>query len=118
MSKFKHFWIILVALAPLTASGVNAQQFGAPIDILVPVQYDLIRRIRQNPDQTDSRSSSTDEHSQSIHPEASQNCDDAIENVKNAVEAVDTSAPSSSVSLQLQNVQQANQLMAEQCKDQ
>ena len=49
--------------------------------------------------------------------EASQNCDDAIENVNNAVEAVDTSAPSSSVSLQLQKVQQANQLMAGQCRD-
>jgi tetratricopeptide (TPR) repeat protein len=49
MRKFKYFWITLVALTPLTASKVNAQSFGAPIDILGPVQEDLIREVRQNP---------------------------------------------------------------------
>jgi hypothetical protein len=193
MSKFKHFWIVLVALAPLTASGVNAQQFGAPIDILGPVQEDIIRDVKQNPDPTRSRGSSTIRYSSVspkfmkalrecdndyisgfitarrvvedvlfIHPQllqrarqcgaisskrleellsyqqghsqhhqtrvtrpntnaprprsTSPNCDNAIENVMNAVEAVETSTSSSSVSSQLQKVQQANQLMAEQCK--
>jgi hypothetical protein len=58
MSKFKHFWIILTAFTPLTASGVNAQQFGAPIDLIAPVQEDIIRDLRQNPQPTNSRSSS------------------------------------------------------------
>ncbi|MGB8698706.1 MAG: hypothetical protein WCD18_04755 [Thermosynechococcaceae cyanobacterium] len=49
MRKFKYFWITLVALVPLTASRVNAQLFGAPIDILGPVQEDIIRELRQNP---------------------------------------------------------------------
>lgn len=58
MSKFKYFWIVLAGLTPLSASGVNAQSFGAPIDILGPVQEDLIREVRQNPSSTGSRNTS------------------------------------------------------------
>jgi tetratricopeptide (TPR) repeat protein len=51
MSKFNYFWIILAALSLLVTSKANAQSFGAPIDILGPVQEDLIREIRQRPRQ-------------------------------------------------------------------
>jgi hypothetical protein len=39
MSKFQHFWIILIALASLMPSKVNAQMM---FDLIAPVQEDII----------------------------------------------------------------------------
>jgi hypothetical protein len=53
-----------------------------------------------------------------INPEAAQNCDKARENVMKAIDGVETSTSGSTVdAIQLQKVQQANQWMAEQCKN-
>jgi hypothetical protein len=51
----------------------------------------------------------------SRHAEVSPSCHNALENAMNALEAVDTSAPRSSVELQLQKVQQANEFKFRQC---
>lgn len=54
MNKFKCFWIILAALTPLIASVANAQY----PDLIAPVQEDIIRELRQNPQSTYPQSSS------------------------------------------------------------
>jgi hypothetical protein len=46
MVKFKNVWIFLAILMLLPMTQADAQ-FGAPIDILGPVQEDLIQEIRQ-----------------------------------------------------------------------
>lgn len=48
MNKLRHFWAILALVAPLAATKVHAQSFGAPIDLIAPVQEDIIRDLEQN----------------------------------------------------------------------
>ena len=48
MNKLRHFWAILALIAPLVATSVKAQSFGAPIDLIAPVQEDIIRDLEQN----------------------------------------------------------------------
>jgi hypothetical protein len=48
MNKLIHFWAILALVAPLGATKVHAQSFGAPIDLIAPVQEDIIRDLEQN----------------------------------------------------------------------
>jgi hypothetical protein len=48
MSKLRYFWAILALVAPLAATEVHAQTFGAPIDLLAPVQEDIIHDLEQN----------------------------------------------------------------------
>lgn len=123
MNKFKLFGVILASLSPLIATDSQAQ-----LDLYTPVQSGVASFCLNNPHLRNdpncaryykrSPTRGTRPNASAPRPRStSPNCDRAIANVENAINTVDTSAPSSSVSLQLQKVQQANQLMAEQCRD-